>query len=98
MIPRQLALALAHAESYAREDFLTGPSNASALTLLDQWPDWSTRAVVLAGPEGSGKSHLASIWAERSGARFVAARALDTATVPSTIVTGAVVIEDLAEL
>ena len=29
--PRQLALALDHAESFARENFLTGPSNAAAL-------------------------------------------------------------------
>ena len=29
--PRQLALALDHAESFAREDFLAGPSNAAAL-------------------------------------------------------------------
>ncbi|MGC1445579.1 MAG: chromosomal replication initiator DnaA, partial [Xanthobacteraceae bacterium] len=33
--PRQLALALDHAESYAREDFLSGPSNQAALTLVD---------------------------------------------------------------
>ena len=31
--PRQLALTLEHAESFAREDFLTGPSNESALAL-----------------------------------------------------------------
>jgi chromosomal replication initiation ATPase DnaA len=98
MVPRQLALALAHAESFERENFLTGPSNASALALIEQWPDWSTRVVVLVGPEGAGKSHLAAIWAEIAGARFVAARALDVDTVPSALATGALVIEDVAEL
>ena len=73
--PRQLALALDHAESFAREDFLGGPSNAAALALIESWPDWPGRAVVLVGPEGSGKSHLAAIWAADAGARFLAARA-----------------------
>ena len=34
--PRQLALTLEHAESFAREDFLTGPSNESALALIER--------------------------------------------------------------
>ena len=34
--PRQLVLALGHAESFAREDFLPGPSNAAALELIDR--------------------------------------------------------------
>src|SRR6266508_1978458 len=67
--PRQLALALDHSESLAREDFLGGPSNAAALALVDAWPDWTHRAVVLIGPEGSGKSHLAAIWAQAAGGR-----------------------------
>jgi chromosomal replication initiation ATPase DnaA len=92
--PRQLALALSFDESFAREDFLVGPANATAFDLVDRWPDWPSRAMVLAGPEGSGKSHLASIWAQTSGARFVAARALGSATVPRELATGALVLED----
>jgi chromosomal replication initiation ATPase DnaA len=94
--PRQLALVLGHAESLAREDFLSGPSNAPALALIDSWPDWTNRAVILAGPEGCGKSHLAAIWAQSAGARLVAARALDHAMVPMALATGALVVEDLA--
>jgi chromosomal replication initiation ATPase DnaA len=95
--PRQLALALDHPESFAREDFLEGPSNAAALALLSRWPDWPDRAVTLIGPEGSGKSHLAAIWAAESGARFVAARALGETDLPAMLATGALVVEDLAE-
>ena len=51
--PRQLALSLDHAESFAREDFLSGPSNAAALALMELWPQWPCRTVVLSGPEGS---------------------------------------------
>jgi chromosomal replication initiation ATPase DnaA len=94
--PRQLALALDHAESLAREDFLSGPSNAQALALIDTWPGWPHRTVMLTGPEGSGKSHLAAIWAQAAGARRIAARALDEAAVPSALATGALVVEDVA--
>lgn len=95
--PRQLVLALGHAENFSREDFLEGPSNAAALALVDRWPDWPARAVALVGPEGSGKSHLAAIWAVASGARFVSARALDAASLPAALATGALVVEDAAE-
>jgi chromosomal replication initiation ATPase DnaA len=95
-VPRQLALALEHAENFAREDFLSGPSNAAALALVDTWPGWPHRTVMLIGPEGSGKSHLAAIWAQAAGARLVAAQALDEADVPAALATGAVVVEDLS--
>lgn len=95
-VPRQLALALDHAESFSREDFLNGPCNAAALTLIERWPDWTGPALLLLGPEGSGKSHLAGIWGANSGARFLAARALAPALVPPALATGALVIEDLA--
>jgi chromosomal replication initiation ATPase DnaA len=95
--PTQLALALDHAESLAREDFLTGPSNAAAMALIERWPDWPSRTVLLRGPEGAGKSHLAAIWARESGARTLSPRALEGAEVPIALVTGALVLDNLAE-
>jgi chromosomal replication initiation ATPase DnaA len=94
--PRQLALALHHAESYARDDFLAGPANEAPLRFVDDWPDWPANAVALVGPEGSGKTHLAMIWAEAAGARVIAARGLAEADVPAALATGAVVVEDAA--
>jgi chromosomal replication initiation ATPase DnaA len=93
--PRQLALALDHAASFAREDFLAGPSNEAALAMIDRWPDWPARALLLVGPDGAGKSHLAAIWAALSGARLVAARALEAVSLPGALATGALVVEDL---
>jgi len=93
--PRQLAFALPHAESFSRDDFLEGPANAAALSLIDSWPDWPNRIMLLAGPEGSGKSHLAAIWAEEAGARSTTARALTAIAVPGALATGALVVEDL---
>jgi chromosomal replication initiation ATPase DnaA len=93
--PRQLAFALPHAESFTREDFLEGPANAAGLALVDSWPDWPNRIMLLVGPEGSGKSHLAAIWAEQAGARTISAHALTAAAVPGALATGALVVEDL---
>jgi chromosomal replication initiation ATPase DnaA len=93
--PRQLAFALPHAESLSRDDFLEGPANIAALALIDVWPDWPNRIMLLVGPEGAGKSHLAAIWAEQAGARSTAAHALIAAEVPGALATGALVIEDL---
>jgi chromosomal replication initiation ATPase DnaA len=93
--PRQLALALDHPVSFAREDFLRGPSNVAAAALIERWPDWPDRIVALIGPEGSGKSHLAAIWAEATGARVLAAKLLSTVNVPGALATGALVVEDL---
>ncbi len=92
--PRQLALALDHAESYAREDFLAGPSNQAALALVDAWPDWPARAIALIGPEGSGKTHLATIWASAAGARVVSAHGLGDVDPRVALATGALVVED----
>lgn len=92
--PRQLALALGHAANLTRDDFLPGPSNEKTLALIDRWPDWPSRMLAVCGPEGSGKSHLAAIWASQSGARLVSARALTAAMPPEALATGALVLED----
>ena len=93
--PRQLAFALPHAESLSRDNFMEGPANEAGLALIDSWPDWPNRIMLLVGPEGSGKSHLAAIWAEQAGARAIAARALTADGVPGALATGALVVEDL---
>jgi chromosomal replication initiation ATPase DnaA len=93
--PRQLAFALPHAESLTRDNFLEGPANAAGLALVDSWPDWPNRIMLLVGPEGSGKSHLAAIWAEEAGARSISAHALTPVAVPGALATCALVVEDL---
>src|SRR3979490_916762 len=93
--PRQLAFALPHAESLSRDNFLEGPANEAGLALVDSWPDWPNRVMLLVGTEGSGKSHLAAIWAEEAGARSISAHALTAPAVPGALATGALVVEDL---
>jgi len=69
--PRQLTLDWPHPPSFAREDFLPAPSNREALGAIDRWPAWPGRMLLLVGPEGAGKSHLAALWARTAGAAIV---------------------------
>jgi chromosomal replication initiation ATPase DnaA len=74
--PRQIPLALGHKPALGRDDLIMSPANAEAVSMIDRWPEWPSAIVVLAGPAGSGKSHLASIWREWSGAESVSAERL----------------------
>jgi chromosomal replication initiation ATPase DnaA len=64
----QLALELGHEPSLAAADFMVGEGNQLAYAHVMAFPNWSGPLTLLAGPAKSGKSHLARIWADRSGA------------------------------
>jgi chromosomal replication initiation ATPase DnaA len=74
--PRQLPLDLGHRAELSRENLTVSPANAAAVALIDRWPDWPGPVAVLAGPPGSGKSHLAAIWAQTADAVAVAPDAI----------------------
>lgn len=67
----QLPLAFDHDAATGRDDLLISDPLSAAVGIVDAWPNWPSPVVILAGPVGSGKSHLASIWRERSGARSI---------------------------
>jgi len=75
-IPRQLPLDLGHRSGQSREDLVVSPANAAAVALVERWPDWPSPVVVIAGPAGSGKSHLAAIWRDRNRAAVMSGRAI----------------------
>jgi len=73
----QLALDLPPFDpALGRVDFLKSDCNAAALAAIERWPDWPARALVLHGPPGSGKSHLAQLWRKRSAATLITGGAL----------------------
>jgi len=75
----QLLLAFEHQAASGLEDFMPAVSNRDALAWLGRWPAWPAPALVLHGPPGCGKSHLARIWAARAGARRLEPAALPAA-------------------
>ena len=80
---RQMVLDLTRAPSFDPDDFLVSPSNAAAHTFVMAWPDWPSRVLLLSGPAGAGKSHLAAIWAGQAEALPFAPEVLD-ALAPET--------------
>jgi chromosomal replication initiation ATPase DnaA len=65
---RQLVLPLETRPALGREVFIVAPANRDAVALIDSFPGWPAPAVAIHGPAGSGKSHLAAVWASRAGA------------------------------
>jgi chromosomal replication initiation ATPase DnaA len=64
---------------YQRDGFLVSASNAGAVHAVDRWRDWAGPVAALWGDRGSGKSHLAAIWAHDAGAEVLDGAALDAA-------------------
>ena len=70
---RQLVLDLPVRQASGREDFFVSAANAAALARLDAPETWPLGKLALVGPEASGKSHLAQVWAEETGALILPA-------------------------
>lgn len=93
----QLPLDLGHRPALDRADFLVAPSNEAAIAWIDRWPDWPAPALALYGPAGSGKTHLARVFAARAGAALIDPAALVTARVPELLGAAPAAIVDEAD-
>ena len=69
--------------AFDESTFLVADSNAAAMAWINRWPDWDGRGLAIWGPHGSGKTHLADIWRQRSGARLVNICEIDRAFLDS---------------
>lgn len=94
---RQLAFDLPANAARSRADFLVAPSNALALEMLDGSAGWPQARLILVGPEGSGKTHLAHVWATETGADLVQAEELARSAI-DRLANGPVVLDDADRL
>lgn len=94
---RQLSFDLPVREVLGRRDFFVAPSNAMAVAMIDNVAGWPTPQLVLTGPEGAGKTHLAHVWAAAAGANIVPARYLPQQDIPA-LCQGPVAVEDVPEI
>jgi len=78
---QQLGLELPLKPQFSRDDFLASESNADAVRMIEAWPGWPDPVLLLVGGPGTGKSHLATIWAGQAGAEIMSGEALATADV-----------------
>lgn len=92
-MPEQLTFDLPVRPALGREAYFVSPTNSEALAAIDAWESWPNRRHLLLGPRGSGKTHLAHVWAALSGAKILPAADLTSDAVPD--LTGPIALEDL---
>jgi chromosomal replication initiation ATPase DnaA len=93
--PSQLILELPHLTAVGLENFYISASNSAAVALIESWPNWTTQGAILAGPEGSGKTHLAAAWRARAGAGLIAASLISEATITAFDAAPGLLVEDI---
>ncbi len=93
---QQLSFELPVHVALGEGDFFVTPANAQAYAMVtqDQWPEGK---LALVGPTGSGKNHLARVWADRQAATVRDAATLDP-DAPLPQAGARLVIEDMAQL
>jgi len=91
---KQLVFELPANTTFEREDFFTAPTNSLALEAIENWPSWPLNKLVLTGPEGAGKTHLAHIWAKASQGRMIEANDLLT-EMPEVLIGSPICVENV---
>ena len=71
VINDQLIFNLNRKGNIGLENFYISRSNDLAVNTIKNWENWPTKKLLLMGPAGSGKSHLAEFWVEQTGASAI---------------------------
>ena len=95
-IPKQLAFDLPSRPALGKSDFFISDCNSVAVKLMEDWSKWPNRQHVLSGPAGSGKTHLALVWAKSLSANVIKISDVFDIDLPKVTSTS-LVIEDMDE-
>ena len=98
MATTQLPLNLEHRPALGGEDFLLAPSNEDSVAWLDKWPDWPSTGLVIHGPTGSGKTHLAQVFLAQSEGMLIKSGEVSGDTAYSLAQAPACILEDADKL
>ncbi|MEL6225926.1 MAG: hypothetical protein AAFR01_02780 [Pseudomonadota bacterium] len=93
--PRQLVFDLPVRSALGAEDFLVTSANQAAVDLVDAWPAWPSPALIITGPPGAGKTHLATVWRTAAGGESVVFNALDETALDRFAEARAIVVENV---
>ena len=74
----QLIFDLPVRTSLGRGDFFVSEANLLAVSRVDASESWPNGKLILVGPAGAGKTHLAHVWAEREGGEVLSAQSLQS--------------------
>jgi chromosomal replication initiation ATPase DnaA len=91
----QYPLALATPTAYDKANFFVTPAHAPALTMLEAWPAWTDKLLLIVGEPASGKTHLGHIWAEQSHAQWLTPATLDNRCIEGLRPRCAYILDDL---
>lgn len=75
--PAQQILNLTTPPAYDETDFFVSASNQIVFDTIQSWPQWPTHCLIVYGEQGSGKTHLAHIWAKRAEAKILTLKDLE---------------------
>jgi len=84
-MPEQLTFDLPAVPALGRGDFFVSPVNALAVASIGNWQNWPGGKMVLVGPKGAGKTHLALVWAGETDACVISARDLRDDNIASLV-------------
>ena len=93
--PRQGAFDLDYRPDLAEQDFFVSECNRNAWSAIQNWERWPEKRLALSGPAESGKTHLASIWARKSGAARLHAAELTEPRMHRLMEAAAVLVENV---
>lgn len=90
---QQLTFDLPARSAQGFDDFFVTPSNTAAMASIESWQNWPNRKLIIAGDEGTGKTHLAHVWAELTDAVILPSSTLERTDIQS-LSGRSVVVED----
>jgi DnaA regulatory inactivator Hda len=96
---RQLTFDLPAKTALGRDDFFVSPANTAAVETVGDWERWPGRKLLLVGPHGSGKTHLAHVWASDAEAIVLPAKGLRAEDVAALVHANAdIAVEDIDDI